>query len=312
MNTLSRPLLRILLAVLFILAAAPNSHAAKQIGVILTGDIPYYRAMHETFVAELNKRFAGGEKVEIIIQKPFPDPISWSNAARKLIAFDVDLIVSYGSPAAQAVIHEKSNIPLVYVGLYEPDQAGVTGKNVTGCGFKVPLSSIIRYFKHLKPVNTLGIVFTSAEEDSVRQYKTMTALAAQQNIKIEKIDIGSHTDLDKLKTGNADAVFITGSSLAHLWLDDILAILKKRQVPTADIFPDNAESGVLITLFQPPLSQGKMAAEMASQILLNKKPDNITPYTSRDTELVYNLVEARQIGITIPIDQLIEANRVIK
>lgn len=312
MNTLSRPLLRILLALLFVLAAAPNSQAAKQIGVILTGDIPYYRAMHESFVAELNKRFSGAEKIEIIVQKPFPDPISWSNAARKLIAFDVDLIVSYGSPATQAIIHEKSNIPILYVGMYEPDQAGIAGKNITGCGFKVPLSSIIRYFKHLKPVNTLGIVFTSAEEDSVRQYKAMAALAAQQNIKTEKIDIGSYTDLNKLKAGNPDAVFITGSSIAHLWIKDILSILKKRQIPTTDIFPDDSDAGLLITLSHPPLLQGKMAAEMASQLLLNKKPDAIPPYTSRDTELVYNLVEAKILGIIIPIDQLIEANRVIK
>lgn len=312
MITSLRPLLRALLCVLFLLGAATDSHAAKQIGVIMTGDVPYYRAMHETFVAEINKRFAGAEKIEIILQKPFPDPISWSNAARKLIAFDVDLIVSYGAPAAQAVIHEKSNIPMVYAGLYEPDQAAVSGKNVTGCGFKVPLSSIIRYFKHLKPVNTLGILFTSSEEDSVRQYKTMTALATQQNIKTARIDIQSRTDLAKLKAENTDAVFITGSSRVHLWLEDILSILKKKQVPTADIFPDDAESGVLITLFQPPLAQGKMAAEMASQILADKKPASITPQISRDTELVYNLVEARHLGITIPIDQLIEANRVIK
>ncbi|NTW70609.1 MAG: hypothetical protein HGB23_12350 [Chlorobiaceae bacterium] len=224
----------------------------------------------------------------------------------------MDLIVSYGAPATQAVVHEKSNIPILYVGMYEPDQAGVTGKNITGCGFKVPLSSIIRYFKHLKPLNTLGIVFTSAEEDSVRQYKTMAALAAQQNIKTEKIDIGSYPDLNKLKAGNTDAVFITGSSLAHLWIKDILSILKKRQIPTTDIFPDDSDAGLLITLSHPPLVQGKMAAEMALQILLNKKPDAIPPYTSRDTELVYNLVEAKIIGITIPIDQLIEANRVIK
>lgn len=312
MNALYRPLLKILVAVLFVLATAPDSHAAKQIGVIMSGDVPYYGAMHETFVAELNKRFGGAEKIEIILQKPFPDPISWSNAARKLIAFDVDLIVSYGSPATQAVLHEKSSIPLIYAGLYEPDQAAIPGKNVTGCGFKVPLSSIIRYFRRVKPVNTLGIVFSSVEEDSVRQYKTMNALALQQNIKIEKIDIRSRADLDKLKVANMDAVFITGSSLAHLWLNDILAILKKRQIPAADIFPDNSASGMLMTLHQPSSSQGQMAAEMASQILRGEKPATISPHIFRDTELVVNLVEAKNLGLTFPVQILVEATRVIK
>ncbi|MBI4792430.1 MAG: hypothetical protein HY789_06865 [Deltaproteobacteria bacterium] len=183
MNTLPRQLLRIVLAVLFVLAGPAVLYAEKRIGVIMTGDVPYYSTMHEIFVAELNRRSAGGEKIEIILQRPFPNPISWSNAARKLIAFDVDLIVTYGSPATQAVIHEKSRIPLVYAGLYEPDRTVLNGKNVTGCGFKVPLSSIIRYFKGFKPINTLGIVCSSVEEDSIRQYETMKELAAQQNIK---------------------------------------------------------------------------------------------------------------------------------
>lgn len=305
-------MLRILLSVLFFLAAAPDLHAEKRIGVIMTGDVPYYGAMHQTFVTELNKKFAGGEKIEIILQRPFPNPISWSNAARKLIAFDVDLIVTYGSPAAQAVLHEKSRIPLVYAGLYDPDHAAVTEKNVTGCGFKVPLSSIVRYFKRLKPVNTLGIIFNSIEEDSVRQFEAVKVLAAQQNMIAEKIDIRSHADLDKLKATNSDAIFITGSSLAHLWLDDIMSILRKKQVPAADIFPDDTQSGVLMTLFQPPHSQGEKAAEMAAQILNGAKPVNIAALTFRDTELVFNLVEARHLGINFPIQLLIEATKVIK
>ncbi|MBU0968494.1 MAG: ABC transporter substrate-binding protein [Proteobacteria bacterium] len=311
MNTL-RPLLRILLIFLFVLGVAPDLHAQKRIGVIMTGDVPYYGAMHDAFVAELNRRVAGAEKIEIILQRPFPDPISWSNAARKLIAFDVDLIVTYGSPATLAVIHEKSRIPLVYAGLYEPDHAEIVSKNVTGCGFKVPLSSIIRYFKRLKTVNTLGIVCSSIEEDSMRQYETMKIAAEQQNMKAEKIDIRSRADLDALKTKNPDAVFITGSSLAHLWLDDIMSILRREKIPTADILPDFPEAGVLMTLFQPPHQQGQMAAEMAAQILLGEKPANIIPYTFRDTELVFNLVEARYLGIDFPIHLLIEATKVIE
>jgi putative ABC transport system substrate-binding protein len=312
LNTIHRALMRILLAVLFVLAAAPDLHAEKRIGVIMTGDIPYYGAIHEIFISELTKRIAGAEEIEIILQRPFPDPISWSNAARKLIAFDVDLIVTYGAPATHAVIHEKSRIPLVYAGFYEPEHAAVNAKNVTGCGFKVPLSSILRYFKRLKTINSLGIIFSSIEEDSVRQYETMRLLSAQQNIKTEGIDIRSRQDLDKLKTKKSDVMFITGSSLTHLWLDEIISILDKERIPVADIFPDNNESGVIMTLYHPSQTQGEMAAEMAWRILLGTKPSDITPDTMRDTELVFNLVAARQLGINFPIQLLIEATRVIE
>ena len=312
MSTLHHHLLRILLTALFILAAAPGLHAEKRIGVIMTGDISFYRDIHESFVAEINKKYTGTEKLEIILQRPFPNPISWSNAARKLIAFDVDLIMTYGSPATQAVVHEKTEIPLVYAGLYEPDHAAVNVKNTTGCGFKIPLSSILRYFKRFKAVNTIGIVFSSIEEDSVRQYETMQLLSSQQNIRTEKIDIRSRDDLERLKAINADAFFITGSSIVHLWLDEIITILDEKYVPVADIFPDKSESGVLMTLHQPTALQGEMAAELVSQILHGKKPVEVPAHVFRDTELVLNLVEAKYLGITIPIQLLIEATRVIE
>jgi putative ABC transport system substrate-binding protein len=312
LNTLYRPLLKILLAVLFVLATAPNLHAEKRIGVIMTGDIPYYGAIHEIFISELEKRFAGDEKIEIVLQRPFPDPISWSNAARKLIAFDVDLIVTYGAPVTHAVIHEKSRIPLVYAGFYEPEEVVLDSKYVTGCGFKVPLSSLLRYFKRLKTVNTLGIIFSSLEEDSVRQYETMARFAEQQDIIVKKINILSQADLDRLRTLKSDAVFITGSSLAHLWLEDIVAILEKDQVPVADIFPDINEAGVLMALYQPSHAQGEIAAEMAWQVLSGTKPADLATHTFRDTELVFNLIEAKRLGINFPIQLLIEATRVIE
>jgi len=312
LKPLSRSLLHLLLTALLTLAFVPNVCAQKRVGVIMSGDIPFYGAIHEIFVSELNRRFAGAEDIEVILQRPFPNPISWSNAARKLIAFDVDLIVTYGAPATEAVIHEKSDIPQVYAGFYEPGESTVKSNYVTGCGFKVPLSSFLRYFKRLKTINTLGIVFNSLEEDSFLQYQTMRSLADQQNIKTEKIDIRSKEDLGKLETVKSDGVFITGSSLIHLWLDDIVMSFEQKQIPVADIFPDDTESGVLMTLYPPTNSQGEMAAEMVSKILLGAKPADISSIIFRETELVFNLVEARHLGIEFPIQLLIEATRVIE
>jgi ABC-type uncharacterized transport system substrate-binding protein len=303
---------RLLLALLFLFAAAQPCRAEQRIGVIMTGDIPYYGAMHEAFVAELKKKGPQFADMEIILQRPFPDSISWSNAARKLIAVDVDLIVAYGLPATRAVINEKTRIPLVYTGVYDPETAALSGKNVTGCGFKVPLSSLLRYFRRLKEINSISIIYSTIEEDSLRQFDELQLLASAQNIAIQKIDIRSRDDVEKMGASGEDAVFVTGSSLAHLWLDDILSLARKKQNPVADIFPDPEEDGILMTLYQPPHEQGEMAADMASRILLGEAPQTIPSYVFRDTELVFNLVEAKDIGITFPVQLVIEATRVIK
>jgi len=78
------------------------------------------------------------------------------------------------------------------------------------------------------------------------------------------------------------------------------------------MFPDPAERGLLITLFHPPELQGEAAAEIVSKIIGGEKAENIAPQLLRETELVFNLVEARALGISLPLQLMVEATRVIK
>ena len=306
--------MRRLIPVLILALCFPGLSSGKTlVGVIMTGNIPYYDAMHEAFVEKLEHQLPPGEDVEYILQRPFPDPIAWSNAARKLIAIEVDLIVSYGAPATQAVVYERSSIPVVYAGVYEPQDGQFTGASVTGCGYKVPLSSLLRYFKRISDMRKLRVVYSSNEEDSVRQMTELVALVKQQEIDLAKVDIRSHGDLRKFKSiGRKDAVYITGSTLAHIWLEDILSLLWEKKVPAVDVFPDPTELGLLITLFQPPEQQGEKAAEMAAKIIGGEHPENIPPELLRSTELVFNLNEANKLGITFPLQLIVEATKVIK
>ena len=302
-----------LLTVVLLFSLPVVSVAQYRIGVIIAGDVPYYKEMHESFAAELKNLMPAGQEIEYILQRPFPDPISLSNAARKLIAFDVNLIVTYGSAATRAVVDERSHIPHIYAGVYDPEKITLNAKKTTGCGFKVPLSSLLRYLKRLEQFDTLTILFSSVEEDSVRQCDEMLLLAEQQGLDVKAIDIKNRKELDQLSSiGPEDAVFVTGSALVHLWMEDIVEVARRQKVPIADIFPDTTQAGVLITLFQPAAEQGKKAAEMAMQILDGKEPKDIPVYVLRDTQLVFNLNEAKLIGIDFPIQLIIEATRVIK
>jgi putative ABC transport system substrate-binding protein len=162
-------------------------------------------------------------------------------------------------------------------------------------------------------VNTLTVVFSSIEEDSVRQKEELRGLAAGQQTQIKEIDVRAIADLEQLRAlGRDDTVFVTGSALAHVWLGNILSILEQNKVPMGTIFPDPTEAGVLIALFQPPQEQGKTAAAVAARILQGDKPGSIAPEVQRDTELIFNLIEAQQLGIDFPIQLIVEATRVIK
>ena len=76
---------RLLLLVAVFLFWSQVASQAKTIGIMMTGDIPYYHAIHQTLLDEMSSYFSQ-ENIEIVLQTPLPNPMSWTNSARKLSA----------------------------------------------------------------------------------------------------------------------------------------------------------------------------------------------------------------------------------
>ncbi len=99
-------LLRWTLVAVVALCASAAAAADKTVGVIMSGNINYYQEIHKAFAAALVKEGFDHRKIDTLLQMPSPDPLSWTNAARKLVVADVSLLVTYGAPSALASIRE--------------------------------------------------------------------------------------------------------------------------------------------------------------------------------------------------------------
>jgi putative ABC transport system substrate-binding protein len=288
-----------------------NAFAAdKTIGVIMTGDIPYYSDVHDAFIAALNgKGYAG--KVATLIQKPYPDSISLSNAARKLIAHDVDVIVAYGAPAVEAVAREKSGIPIIYTCMYEPCKfPGV--KSITGTCSRPLVSNLLRYLKSLTAFSSLGVIYNSNEDDSLYQMQEMNRLSGRLGYKIEEIDIKRPQDIkQKLQEKNMDAIIIASSSAAGIAFPSIIEFSIEHRIPTASLLSDKNHYAI-ITLAPAPGEQGEKTAEKVIRIFNGADPKSIKADISNETELVFNLKDASSMGLRIPMELVTEATRLIK
>ncbi len=308
------PYLLILLFVLLIPQLVFASHcfaAKKTIGVIMTGDIPYYRDMENAFVSKLS-RDGYLDNVDIIIQRPYPDPISLSNAARKLIALDVDIIVAYGAPAVIAVLREKTTIPVVYTGVYEPLTLKIRAKNITGTSSRISISSLLRYLKGMRTITTLGVIYSTNEEDSIYQMEELLRFSNQYGFKIEKINLRRPQDAKLLLSGKRfDAIFITTSSIANMASYSIMDFSRDYRIPTASLLPDKS-SHAIITLYASPKELGEKAAEKVIKILNGTPPERIQADSSSNTELVFNLKETIAMGLRIPMELTTEATKLIQ
>lgn len=312
MTAIRRDFQKILLALLLGALLPASAWSKTVIGVIMPGNTTYFQEIHQAFLTTLTAKSPAGTIFEIIIQKPFPDGVALSNAARKLLAADPDMLITYGTSATLAVLREKSHAPVIYGGVYDQFTAQLAGPRATGCGFKIPLTSLLRYLRELKKVETLSVLYCSLEDDSVRQLNELSELAKEHQLTLNRINLKNREDLKKAPLDKGDAIFLTGSSVVASMLEEILALAKSRQLPSVGIFPDRDEAGITITLYHDPLAQGRKLAEIAALVLAGHPPNEIRSESLRNTELMFNLKEAKNIGIKIPFQLVAEADKVIK
>lgn len=292
---------------LFIVAGSATA-AEKTIGVIMTGNIPYYKEMHKAFTEGFAAEGMG--KVEVLLQTPTPEPMSWANAARKLISVGADLIVTYGAPATLTTMAETSEIPIVFAGVYDPQALGIMGKNATGVSSKVPVASLVKNLKGISNFKTLGVVFSESEKDTVLQVNDVKQLESSFGFKSSRFSVKKSDDIAKIT--NVEALFLTTGCAAMHCVNNIIGVARKAKIPTGTTIGGGEGSGIILTLSANPQEQGKEAAKIAARIFKGAKPASVPFEPPKKIDLIVNLKEATDMGLKIPFDLLTTATRVIK
>ncbi|MEJ2695024.1 MAG: ABC transporter substrate-binding protein [Candidatus Sulfobium sp.] len=302
----------ILLLIAAVLSLAPPRAAAaeKLIGVIMTGNVPYYREIQKTFAQTLQAGGIDPDTAQVVVQSPAPEPMSWTNAARKLVAIGSDVIVSYGAPATIAVLNETSDIPVVFAGVFDPQAVGIAGSNVTGISSKIPLTSLVKNFKSIDNFQKLGVVFNASEKDTVIQAREIEGLESSFGFHSVRFDIRRAEDTRKIS--NVDALFLTTSCAAMHCVDNIMAIARREKIPTASTMGGEEDQGVILTIAANPYEQGREAARLAARLMKGAKPSSIPMESPKKVDMIVNLKEAMNMGLKVPFDLLTSATKVIK
>jgi len=302
----------LLLGVLLTICAAPAMAADETVGVVMSGNIGYYQEMHKAFVAALVTEGFDHHKVDMLLQRPSPDPLSWTNAARKLSVAEVNVLVTYGAPATLAAIRETKSIPIIFAGVYGPAAAGISAQNVTGISSRMPMTSVLKYLKKLTRFSRLAIVYNELESDSVRQVDELTQLESQFGFQTVKMPVKKSEEVRQLRfAGRADAVLISVSAVANESLDIIVKSARTAKIPTISQTGGTAEKAVVLSLAPSAAEQGAVAARLTARMLRGENPAGAQPEVPKLMELVLNLKEAEVIGVKVPFDLIKEATRVI-
>jgi putative ABC transport system substrate-binding protein len=277
---------------------------AKIVGVIMTADIDYYRNIHKAFTDDM------GKDVEIVLQKPTPDPMSWTNAVRKLTGIGASVIVCYGAPATLTAMKETSDIPIIFAGVYDPDSMNISGKNAAGVASTVPIDKIIKSLNEIKKISKMGVIFSKSEKDTIIQVRDIKKNEGPMGFQSVLISVSDKVNKDEIK--GVDALLVTTCAAGMSNIKDIIEAARRDKIPTATLIGGGEDGGILLTIMADPKEQGSAAAEMVKKVLAGAKPAELKVKQPNIIKTIVNMKEAKALGLVVPSGVSGSADKVIQ
>jgi ABC-type uncharacterized transport system substrate-binding protein len=283
----------------------------RVVGVVFSADIPVYHEVHKKFLNKLRKT-GYTKKIKFLYQKPNPDSLAWSNAVRKLIAYDATILITYGSGATEAATYETANIPIVYTLVYDPVKSGIKGRNLYGVGYSIPVTSLLRYLKRTTDVKKLGVLASEIEPSSKTQAKHVSDACKDFNMEKVLLNVKNEEEIRiKLKLFSFDALFITDSALLAKSITSIFRIINERSIPIVSTI-QGTEDYSLINL-HPDIDEiaNALYRTFLKVIKEDRKVKGKREIVQR-SKLIYNMKISKRLGLQPSIQLITGADRIIK
>ena len=112
--------------------------------------------------------------------------------------------------------------------------------------------------------------------------------------------------------GSANAVLVLGSPVASSQRSQIATLAAKNRLPAIYPWAEFVEDGGLMSYSANINDLFRRAATYVDKILKGSKPADLPVEQPMKFEFIVNLKAAKQIGLTIPPNVLVRANKVIR
>jgi putative tryptophan/tyrosine transport system substrate-binding protein len=241
--------------------------------------------------------------------------------AGKLVAQNVDLIVTFGDPAIRATQRATQAIPIVamtddMVGSALVASLARPGGNTTGV-------SILASELDVKRLEILHEFVPQARRIAVLIDTTTISTRAQlaiaaRDLGVELVPFEAQSPdeisrmLDDLAAAKVEAVNVLASPLLNLARVQIIERMRTARLPAIYQWPESAEDGGLLAYGPRNLLCYRHVVSLVDKVLRGAKPADLPIEQPSKFELAVNLKTAGAIGQTIAPTLLLRADEVIE
>jgi ABC-type uncharacterized transport system substrate-binding protein len=245
--------------------------------------------------------------------------------ADELVRLKVDVLVAASTTAALAAKSATRTIPVVFFASGDPVAAGLVdslarpGGNLTGftriaAGLAGKRLEVLK--QTIAPLSRVSVLWHPGNPGSEAIWKESQAPARALDLELHSLAVSNAGQLESafqeaVKTRSA-ALFVTVSALITTNRKRIAALAIKNRLPAIYEQREFVESGGLMSYGADQSEPYRRTAVYVDKILKGAKPADLPVERPTKFELVINLKAAKQIGVTIPLNVLARADRVIR
>jgi putative ABC transport system substrate-binding protein len=283
---------------------------------------------------ERRKAIVGGlaargfvEGRNFVLEQRYADahPERLDGLAAELKAAHMDVIITFGYPAAFAAKMSAKDIPIVVTGAGDPVATGLVeglsrpGGNLTGVTeVSTELSAKrLEILKDALPdLQRVAMLWNAADLGMTMRYRAAEDAARVLGVKVQTLGVREPDDFDQafaeMMRDRPDAILMVSDALTNLNRKRVVEFAKSQRLPT--IFENSAlvHDGGLMSYGPRQSEIGERAAEFVVRILRGARPADLPLELPTRFEFLINLKTAKALGLTVPPSLLARADEVIE
>ena len=295
-----------------------------RVGVLLPGEA-WYEIIDGLRVGLRQLGFEEGKQFTLVIRDWKGDSKAAEEAARSLEREKVDLIYATSTGGTIAAKRATANTPIVFCAGTDPVVLGLvesfakTGGRLTGVYYRVTdlTAKRLEILKEIVPKLRRVVTFYNPHTPVAIESSKLAREEARR-LRVEFVERhvasveGFQAGVRALRAGEVDAYFAVSDPTASNQSQLIIDTARVKKLPTMFDFQSHVIQGGLASYSTSFHQVGRVSAKYVQRILTGVNPKDLPVEGVDKIDLVINLKTAKEIGLTVPPNVLVRAQKVIR
>lgn len=290
-------------------SSSGDSGDKTKIGIVQMADNGAFTDMREGFIAQMNAKGYDDSNTEFIYKNAQGDASNLNTICQQMVSDGVDLVATIATPATQAMVNMKSDIPVVFISVSDPVGAGILSdmnapeNNATGTSNAIPVEDIFGLADKLTPgIEKYGILYTSGEVNAVNTANSAKEYLDAAGIGYEEIVVTNSSEVQQAAQqlcSECDAIFVPNDSVIQSAMPVVTAAAREAKVPVYGSSAVMVDEGAFATVAVSDTEIGVASADMAVEILQGKTAAEVPSVVVPATATVINKTTMEALGIAV-------------